>query len=180
MWRSNAFIGAIITVLTILLPLLLTFDPTITKHIEPLPFSSIKLPDFPNMSFLRIFTSRLLAQSSAKPTIRSFSTTTKIAETSKFFDVVRNRRTYYALTKDSPISDARIHELVKETVLHVPSSFNVQSARLVILLGKEHDAFWDIVGDTLKPLVSGEQATKTAEKIAGFKGAYGSVSLVPN
>jgi len=92
-------------------------------------------------------------------------------------DAVRDRRTYYALEKKSPVPDSKILDLVKQTVLHVPSSFNVQSARLVVLLGKDHDDFWDLVGETLKKFVEGDAATATAQKIAAFKGAYGSVGL---
>jgi hypothetical protein len=92
-----------------------------------------------------------------------------------FIAAIKNRRNYYALNKDVPISDARIQEIVKEAILNVPSSFNSQSTRLVVLLGKEHDDFWDIVMEVLEGLTPKDRVETTRQKIAGFKGAYGSV-----
>jgi hypothetical protein len=90
-------------------------------------------------------------------------------------DAVKERRTYYALNKNAPISDDRIEELVKETVLNVPSSFNSQSARLVVLLKDEHDRFWEMVKEVLRPQVPAEQFANTEKKLDGFKAGYGSV-----
>ncbi|KAF2834545.1 nitroreductase family protein [Patellaria atrata CBS 101060] len=92
-----------------------------------------------------------------------------------FFDAVKTRRTYYQLNKDIPISDDRIAELVKDTVLHVPSSFNSQSARLVVLLKDEHDKFWDFAKEVLKPMVPPEAFGKTEQKLNGFKAGYGTI-----
>lgn len=92
-----------------------------------------------------------------------------------FLDTVRERRSYYALNKESPISDAQLSQILKDTVLHVPSSFNSQSARLVTLLGAEHDKFWEIVKQVLRPSVPEEQFAGTVKKLDGFKAAYGTV-----
>jgi len=35
-------------------------------------------------------------------------------------------------------------------MLHVPSSFNSQTARVVLVLGDEHKKFWDMVGEEHK------------------------------
>ncbi len=72
---------------------------------------------------------------------------------SKFFDAVKTRRTRYALSKDPVISDERIQEVVSEAVKHSPSAFNSQSARVVILLGEQHDRLWDIVKAELKKIM---------------------------
>jgi predicted oxidoreductase (fatty acid repression mutant protein) len=98
-----------------------------------------------------------------------------------FLETIKGRATYYMLNKDAPISDARIHEIAKQAVLNVPSSFNAQSARLVVLLGSEHDDFWDIVMGVLREKVqAGRDFAPTEKKINGFKAAYGSVSLLPS
>jgi hypothetical protein len=124
-----------------------------------------------------------LLRSSSTPTASSiskqssFSTTTSTMSAQKsFLDAVKERRTYYALNKEAPISDKRITEIAEQAVLHVPSSFNSQSTRLVVLLNKDHDTFWGHVLDVLKPLVPEDQFPSTAERINGFKGAYGTVS----
>ncbi|KAH8805643.1 putative nitroreductase family protein [Xylogone sp. PMI_703] len=90
--------------------------------------------------------------------------------------VIKNRRTYYALEKSSPISNERIQEIVKNAVLHVPSSFNFQPVRVVVLFGAEHDKFWEAVKTTLKPLVPDATAWAASEaRVNGFKAGYGTV-----
>jgi len=49
---------------------------------------------------------------------RSFSSTkTAMTSSKSFFNAVKDRRSIYALNKESPISDEAIEELVKQTVL---------------------------------------------------------------
>lgn len=94
----------------------------------------------------------------------------------KFFDAVKTRRTRYALSKDPVISDERIQEIVSEAVKHSPSAFNSQSARVVILLGAQHDRLWDIVKAELKKIMPAEGFGATEEKINGaFRSGYGTV-----
>jgi hypothetical protein len=107
----------------------------------------------------------------------SFSTTTSTMSNQKtFFEAVKDRRTYYQLNKEAPISDKQITDIAEKAVLHVPSSFNSQSTRLVVLLNKDHDTFWEFVLEVLKPLTPEEQFPKTEQKINGFKAAKGTVS----
>lgn len=61
-----------------------------------------------------------------------------------FSTALKNRRSHYAISKDSVISDERIQEIVNEAVKHTPSSFNSQSARVVVLLGEQHDKLWNM------------------------------------
>jgi len=90
-----------------------------------------------------------------------------------FLDAVKNRRSYYPLKKESPISNTRIQEIVNEVVLHVPSSFNAQSTRVVLLLGAEHEKLWDITHEVLEAIVPAEHFASTGQKLQMFKGAYG-------
>ncbi|KAE9583897.1 putative nitroreductase HBN1 [Colletotrichum fructicola] len=92
-----------------------------------------------------------------------------------FLDAVKARRTYYPLSKDLPISKERIDEIVKTALANVPSSFNSQSNRVVVLHGAEHEKFWDITTGVLKAIVPADQWEGTAGKMAMFKGAAGSV-----
>jgi predicted oxidoreductase (fatty acid repression mutant protein) len=90
--------------------------------------------------------------------------------------LIKNRRTFYALTKDlGSVTPARIQELVKETTLHTPSSFNSQTNRLVVLFGAEHDKLWDITSETLKTVVPEDGWKATSDKLALFKGAAGTI-----
>lgn len=93
-----------------------------------------------------------------------------------FFSAMEARRTIYALNKKVPIPDARIQEIIKEAILHVPSSFNSQTTRIVYLVGAEHNKLWDIAHDTLQALLPADSFAPTAQKLAGFKAGYGTVS----
>ncbi|AIQ52376.1 MULTISPECIES: nitroreductase family protein [Paenibacillus] len=92
-----------------------------------------------------------------------------------FLEAVEARRSVYAISKESPISDDKIKEIVEAAVLHSPTSFNSQSSRAVVLLGEQHDKLWDITAETLRKIVPTEQFEGTAQKLASFKAGYGSV-----
>ena len=98
--------------------------------------------------------------------------------TKNVLEAIKERRTYYQLNKEAPISDSKIKELTEQALLHVPSSFNSQSSRLVLLLKDEHDKFWDIVRDALKAIVPEDKWESTANRIGGFRAGYGTVSFV--
>jgi uncharacterized protein len=97
-------------------------------------------------------------------------------------ELAKNRRSYYKLGKNSPVLDSKVEELVRNAILHIPSSFNTQSARLVVLLREEHDRLWDIViasfGELVKAGAIPEELWKsqTKPKLEGFKAAYGTAS----
>lgn len=92
-----------------------------------------------------------------------------------FIAAVKARRTFYGISKEAVIADEQIHQLIQEAVKHTPSAFNSQSARVVILLGAQHDKLWSIVKDELKKIVPADSFAATEEKINGFANGYGSV-----
>lgn len=86
-----------------------------------------------------------------------------------------NRRSFYAISKEKILSDEQIIELIQHAVKFSPTAYNAQGARVLILLDKEHDKFWDLTKETLKPLVEPEKFANTEQKINGFKNGYGTV-----
>lgn len=92
-----------------------------------------------------------------------------------FLAAVQARRSYYEISKGEAIEDERIVEIIQDAVKYAPSAFNSQSARLVILLGTEHDKFWQITKETLRKLVDGKNFGVTEKKINGFSDGYGTV-----
>ena len=90
-------------------------------------------------------------------------------------DLIKLRRTYYQLNKELTISKDRIEEIVKDALRHIPSSFNSQSNRVLVLFGADHDKFWDITAEILKGIVPAEGWEGTAARINGFKAAAFSV-----
>lgn len=86
------------------------------------------------------------------------------------------RRTFYSLQGSSPISKTEIQEIIQHAILHIPSSFNSQTTRIVLLVGTEHAALWEIVKDVLRDVVPGQVFATTEKKLRGFGDAYGTVS----
>lgn len=92
-----------------------------------------------------------------------------------FYSAIKERRSIYAISKETPISDERIQEVVEYAVNHTPSAFNSQSSRVVVLLGEQHDKLWDITTETLRKIVPADSFASTEEKMGSFKGGYGTV-----
>ena len=92
------------------------------------------------------------------------------------WNAIRARRSYYAISKEQVASDEQIETIVGEAVKHVPSAFNSQSSRVVILLGEQHDRLWDLTKAELCKIVSPESFKATEGKIDGaFRSGYGSI-----
>jgi len=92
-----------------------------------------------------------------------------------FYEALKERRSIYAISKESGVSNERIQELINEAVLHTPSAFNSQSARVVVLFGENHNKLWDITEASLKKIVPEENFAPTKEKIDSFRNGYASV-----
>ena len=92
-----------------------------------------------------------------------------------FYTATADRRSYYGISKEPVISDQSIKELMEQALKHAPSAFNSQSARIVLLLGKNHDKLWDITKDRLRGLLGPEQFPSTEEKLNSFQAGYGTV-----
>lgn len=93
-----------------------------------------------------------------------------------FKEALKNRRTYYSISNKSLISDKEIEEIINFAVTNVPSAFNSQSARLVLLLGENHNKLWNIVKEVLRKNVPAETFGATEAKIDGaFAAGYGTI-----
>jgi predicted oxidoreductase (fatty acid repression mutant protein) len=99
--------------------------------------------------------------------------TTTGGKSDAFLSLIQSRRSIYPLNKTLPIPAARIQTIISELLQHVPSSFNSQSNRAVVLFGAEHDRFWDITSDILKAIVPADAWEATGNKMAMFKAAGG-------
>lgn len=88
---------------------------------------------------------------------------------------ITNRRSYYPLSKDLTITPAKIQEIVKEALQQVPSSFNSQSNRVLVLFGAEHEKLWDIAIEVLKAIVPADGWESTSAKLNMFKASGGTV-----
>lgn len=96
--------------------------------------------------------------------------------TRNFKEAIKNRRTYYTISNNSPISNKEIEQIIEIALTNVPSAFNSQSTRIVLLLGKNHTKFWDITKETLKKIVPEESFKTTETKINNcFSCGYGTI-----
>lgn len=93
-----------------------------------------------------------------------------------FMEAVRARRTYYAIGNEQVVAPERIEEIVNQAVTYVPSAFNSQSARVVVLFGEQHTRLWDIAKAELKKIVPASAFQTTEEKInQAFRSGYGTI-----
>lgn len=92
-----------------------------------------------------------------------------------FREALAHRRSHYAITNSSPISDDVIIDIVESSIRNVPSAFNSQSSRAVVLLGHNHLKLWDIVIASLEKIVPAETIESTRTRIASFAAGYATV-----
>jgi predicted oxidoreductase (fatty acid repression mutant protein) len=94
---------------------------------------------------------------------------------SNFLEAIKNRRSYYGISKEKVVSDEKIQEIINHAVLHTPSAFNSQSTRVVVLLNEQHDKVWDITAKELSKIVPAENFSSTEDKLNTFKAGYGTI-----
>ncbi|MBN8210134.1 nitroreductase family protein [Bacillus sp. NTK071] len=93
-----------------------------------------------------------------------------------FLEAVKERRSIYGIGKERTISDENLQEVIEYAVLHTPSAFNSQSARVVVLLDDNHIKLWnEITKETLRGIVPADQFSSTEDKMNGFASGYGTV-----
>ena len=91
-------------------------------------------------------------------------------------EALKHRRSYYNLGNESPLGDEEIADILKFALTYIPSAFNSQSARLVLLLGENHRKLWEIVKSTLKKIVPEASYEASEHKIdKSFLSGYGTV-----
>lgn len=89
---------------------------------------------------------------------------------------IEGRRTYYSISDKSLVSNEEIKEIIDFAVLNVPSAFNSQSTRVVLLLNDNHKKLWNIVKEVLKKIVPADAFPSTEAKIDNaFAAGYGTV-----
>ena len=91
-------------------------------------------------------------------------------------EALKHRRSYYAIGNQTTLPDDAIEEILDFAAFPIPSAFNSQSTRMVLLLKEHHQKLWDIVKNTLKSSISATAYTTTEAKInKSFAAGYGTV-----
>lgn len=90
-------------------------------------------------------------------------------------DSLSRRRSVYGLSNLLPVSENCFTETIESCILHCPTPFNVQSARVVILFDKQHRLLWQNIWKNLQKVISDKQAAATKKRIDSFARAYGTI-----
>lgn len=101
-----------------------------------------------------------------------------MAVESNFVKALSARHSEYALTDSSDLSNAEVADLVKEVTLQIPSAFNSQSQRAVVLFGDASKKVWDITLKALRAVVPEDQPFEpTEQRVAAFAAGQGTILI---
>ncbi|KAL2208091.1 putative nitroreductase family protein [Sarocladium strictum] len=93
-----------------------------------------------------------------------------------FLELSKNRRSYYKLSKNLPISNDRVQEIVGELLRHSPTPFNAQTNRVVILFGDEHKKLWKLARETCMSLIAAAVGAEGAgARFDGFENSAATI-----
>lgn len=93
-----------------------------------------------------------------------------------FIEAVAHRRSYYHLDNRMLVDDNLIVGLMDELLTTMPSPFNVQSARMVLLLDEQHHELWRMTLETLRHITPPERFVRTKAKIErAFMAGHGTI-----
>ncbi|KAF7346166.1 Nitroreductase family protein [Mycena sanguinolenta] len=92
-----------------------------------------------------------------------------------YLAAITARRSIYAIANKSSVPDSKIEEIVKHCVKHCPTSFNIQSSRVVVLLGEEHTKLWKFISEISLKGLEGDHKARVESRMSGHAAGYGSV-----
>ena len=94
---------------------------------------------------------------------------------STFVELVEKRRSIYALGTDSQYSKREITDRVREVVKQVPTAFNSQTTRVVVLFDEANNKFWDHIYNVQKDILEGGMQEWMSGVVTGAKNGIGTV-----
>lgn len=90
-------------------------------------------------------------------------------------DSLSRRRSIYALGHTRIVTDFCLEDTLKDCLKNCPTPFNAQSARLVLLLNKNHLDFWNLVLEKVTAAAPIGKKDSVKQKINSFAAAYGTI-----
>ncbi|MED4126638.1 nitroreductase [Shouchella miscanthi] len=106
------------------------------------------------------------------PAVQKFGTD---KDDDEFYQAIENRRSIYVLSKDTVQGDSDILNLIELSIRSLPTNEHALSARMVLLLHDEHDAFWQLTQERMKSIMDYADFTDTQAKLEMFEHAYGTI-----
>lgn len=93
----------------------------------------------------------------------------------QFTDLVKIRRTQYSIGNNTDLKNKDIADRILEVAKDVPTAFNSQTSRLVVLFGEENVKLWDHILDVQKDVLEGGAWDMMSGVMEGAKGGVGTV-----
>lgn len=93
----------------------------------------------------------------------------------EFRQAVSQRRSEYSLDGNIDIPRSVITDMVSELAMTLPSPFNVQSHRALILFDGDHDDLWHIVRASLVEKIGEERFKASRARVDSFSAAAGTI-----
>lgn len=94
---------------------------------------------------------------------------------STFVELAEKRRSVYALGTDSKYTQKDIEARIREVVKQVPTAFNSQTTRIVVLFDEASTKFWDHIYDVQKNVLEGGMVDWMNGVVTGAKNGIGTV-----
>ena len=89
-----------------------------------------------------------------------------------FINMIKNRRSVYALNKELPVFPDKVIDLITDSVRYVPDAFDMKSQRVVVVMGKKNTKFWDRVYNSVNAASGGRMSR---DKIDSFSAGFGTI-----
>lgn len=90
-------------------------------------------------------------------------------------EAMEARRSIRSLSQGANVGREEVVTLIEQALTWVPSGYNMQAVRLLLLTGKEHQRFWHESFETLMEGKDEAARAKTRKKFDGFAGGMGTV-----
>lgn len=90
-------------------------------------------------------------------------------------EAMEARRSIRTLSRDANVGREEVVALIEQALTWVPSGYNMQAVRLLLLTGREHQRFWNESFETLMQGKDEAARAKTRKKFDGFAGGMGTV-----
>ncbi len=94
---------------------------------------------------------------------------------SKFVELLEKRRSQYAIGANTDITAADVAATLRDVISHVPSAFNSQSSRVVVVSGENNEKLWDLIKEVQSQVLDEGTLNYMTPIMDGARTAVGTV-----
>ena len=94
---------------------------------------------------------------------------------SNFTDLIKQRRTTYAIGNKTELTHEEIVDRIREIAQDVPSANNSQTTRVVVLFGEDNVKLWDHIYNVQKDVMQRPMWDMMSNVMQGAKGGVGTI-----